>query len=165
MDVLTHAHTPQDHRGFRFSKLSGYFTQAFCRNPTNRSHCFRAITFNIFFESLKIRSAILDELLITQTFFDHGVNHGVEHGHIRIGLELQGPPGVLPNIRNAWICQNNFGTVLRSVFHPSGCDWVISSRIRSNHHNQTRVLNIIHLITNGARANTLKQCSHARCMA
>ena len=165
MYVLTNTHAPQNHRRFGFSKLSGHHTQALCRNSANGSHCFRTVTLDVLFEGFKIRGAVLNKLLITQALFDDCVNHGIEHRYIGIGLKLQCLPSVLSNIGDARICQHNFGTVLGSIFHPRRCNWVIGGRIRTDHHNEPRVLNIIYLITHRTGANTFKQGSYARGVA
>ena len=155
MYVLTDTHAPQNHRRFGRRKLSCHFTQGLCRNAANWRHSFRAITFDIFFEGFKVVSAIGNKIFVCQAFFDDCVDHGIEHCHIGIRLELHHAPSMFTNFSLTWITQHNFGAPFCGILKPCRCYWMISGGIGSNQHNQARVLDIIDLVTHSTRTNTL----------
>ena len=165
VDVLADAHAPQNHGAFGLGKCPRHFAQGLRRYTANGRHGFGAIAFNVVAQCFIVAGAVGDKGLVSQAFFNDGVNQRVKHGHIGIGLELQGAPGVLPNVGNARVSQHDFGAALGSVFHPGGGHRMVGRGVRANHQYQLGVLHIVDLITHRARAHAFEQSGHAGGMA
>ena len=154
MNVLTDTHAPENHRCFAGGKFTRHFAQCFCRHTTNGRHGFRAVTLNVLFQGFVVISAHLNEVLIYQTFFNDGVDQGIEHGHVGVRFELQCSPGMLANVSHTRICQHNFGAALGCIFHPCGSHGVIGARVGANDKNEACMFNVVDLIANSRRTHT-----------
>ena len=165
MNVLAHAHSPQNHRAFGFGKRTGYFTQGLRWDATNGLHRFGAVALDVFFESLIVACAFSNKVLVSQSFFNHHMDERIEHGDIGIGLELQGSPCVFTQIGNTRIRQNDFCAFLGSVLHPRGSHGVVRRRVGSDHKDQIGMLDVVDLVTHRARAHAFKQGRYARGVA
>ena len=97
----------------------------------------------------------MNKVLIDQALFNDGVDQRIEHRDIGVGLELQRAPCVFANVGHAGVGQHNFGAALGRVFHPRGGHRMIGGGVGANDKNQTRMFNIVHLIADSSRANTL----------
>ena len=155
MHVLADAHAPKNHGRFAGGKFPGDFPDRFCRDAANGGHGFGAVALNVLLQRFVVVGAGLYKFLIGQALFYHGVNQCIEHGHIGIGLELQGAPSMLANVCDARIGQHNFGTAFGRIFHPSSRHGVVGRGVGADDKNQPSVFDVIHLIAHGRRAHTL----------
>ena len=155
MHVLADTHAPQNHRRFTGGKFTRDFTQRCCRYAAYGRHGFGAIALNILLKCFVVVGTCLNEILIDQAFFNHGVDECIEHGHIGIGLELQCAPSVFANVGDTGICQDNLGPALGSVFHPGSGHRMVGCRVGTYDQNQASMFHIVHLIADSGRANAL----------
>ena len=93
------------------------------------------------------------------------MDHGIEHGHIGVGLELQRAPGVFANVGDARVSQHNLGPFFGCVLHEGGRHRVVGRGVGADHKDQVRMLHIVDLVTHCARAHAFEQGRHAGCMA
>ena len=155
--MLAHAHAPQNHCGFGPGELACDFPQGFSRYAANRRHGFGAIGLDVIAQRFKIAGAITDERFVGQPFVNDRVDQRVEHCHIGVCLELQRAPRVFADIGAARVGQDNFGALLRSVFHKGRSDRVVRRRVGADDKNQVRMLDIVDLVADRTRANPFKQ--------
>ena len=153
VNVLADPHAPENHGGFAGGKFARYFAQCFCWNAANGRHGLRAIALDVLLQRFVVVGARLNEVLVYQAFFNDGVDQGVEHGHIGVGLELQSSPGMLANVGDTRICQDNFGASFGCVFHPSGSHGVIGRGVGADDKNEACMFNVIDLIADRCRAH------------
>ena len=163
--MLADAHAPQNHRTFGFGEFARHFAQRLGRNAADRRHCLRAVGLDIFTQGLVVADAVANERLVRQALVNHGVDQRVEHGHIGIGLELQGAPGMFANLGDARVGQHNLRSAFGGVFHPGCGHRMVRRRVGADDENHAGVLNIVDLVADRARAHALKQCGHAGRMA
>ena len=163
--MLAYTHAPQNHGALSSGKFTRDFAQGGGRNPADGCHRFWAIALDVFFQRIKVVCTVADEVNIHQALFNDRINHGIEHRHIGIGFELQSAPCVLADIGDTRISQHNLGAFFGGILHPSGSYWMVVGGVGANHQNQTRMLDIVDLVTHCARAHTLQQCSHTGSVA
>ena len=150
VDMLADAHAPQNHGAFGLRKSPRYFAQGLRRYTANGRHGFGAIAFDVVAQRFIVAGAVSDKGFVGQAFFNHRVDQRVQHGHIGVCLELQGAPGVLPDVGNARVGQHDFGAALGGVFHPGGGHRVVRRRVRADHQYQLGVLHVIDLVAHRA---------------
>ena len=163
--MLADAHAPQNHRAFGFGKFTRHFTQRLGWNTADRCHGFGAIGLDVFFQCFKITGTLGNEIIRYQPFLNHRIDQRIKHGNIGIGLELQRTPSVFADVCDARVSQHNFCAALCGVFHPGGSHRMVGGRVRANDKNQIRMLNIIDLVADCARAYAFEQGRHAGRMA
>ena len=151
--MLANAHAPQNHRAFGLGKCTRHFAQGLRRDATNGRHGFGAVAFHVVAQRFVVAGAVSNKGFVDQAFFDHGVDQRIEHGHVGIGLELQGAPGVLADVGNTWVSQHNFGAAPSGVFHPGGGHGMVGRGVGTDDKNQVSVLHIIDLVAHRARAH------------
>ena len=159
--MLADAHAPQNHGALGFGKGAGDFAQGLSGNAANRGHGFGAVAFDVVAQRLVVAGARGDEFLVHQAFVNHGVDQRIDHGHIGVGLELQGAPCVLPDFGDARVGQHDFCTALGGVFHPGGSHRVVGGWVRADDEDQVGVLHVIDLVAHRARTHAFEQCGHA----
>ncbi len=163
--MLADAHAPQNHGGLAGGEGAGHFADGLGRYAADRRHGLGAVALDVLLQRLEVAGALRDKLLIDQAFFDDGVNHGVEQGHVGIGAELQRAPGMAAEVGHARIGQHDFGAALGGVFHPSGRHRVIGRGVGADHQNELGMLHIVDLVAHRARAHPFEQRGHAGRMA
>jgi len=100
---------------------------------------------------------LAQEGLVAQPLGHHHMQHGVEQGHIGVGLEGQRAPGVATDVGHARVHQHDACAALGRVLHPGGSHRVVVGRVRSDDDDQLRMLDVAHRVAHGARAHALKQ--------
>ena len=157
MHMLADAHAPQDHRAFGLGKFTCHFPQRVRRNAADGRHGLWAVGLDVVAQRFVIAGAGGDEVMVHQTFVDHGVNQCVEHGHICVGFELQGTPGVFANVGHTRVSQHNFGTAFGGVFHPGCGHRMVGCGVGANHQDQPGVFDVVDLVAHRARPHALQQ--------
>ncbi len=112
MHVLADPHAPENERGFRRSVKPRHLLQRFCGDATHRCHLLRREILDALlqrFETLRIAG---DILLVGQPLADDGVQHGIQHGHIAAGLELQVMAGMARQCLPARVHDNELRAAL-----------------------------------------------------
>ena len=91
-----------------------------------------------------------NEIKVYQAFINDHMDHRIEHGHIGIGLELQGAPGVAADVGHARVGQHNLRALFGGVLHPGGSHRVVAGGVSANDKDQLGVLDIVDLVAHSA---------------
>ena len=161
VDVLAHAHAPEDHRGLGLRKRTRHLAQCLGRDAAHRRHGLGAAAHHVGLERLEIVGAIADKCLIHQAFVDHRVDQCVEQGHVGVGLELQRAPGVAADVGHARVGQHDLGATFCGVLHPGGGHGVVGCGVGADHEDQLGMLHVVHRVAHRARAHAFEQRGHA----
>ena len=157
VDVLAHAHAPQNHGTFGGGIGPRDFAQGFCGHAANGGHGLGAVALDVGTQGFEVACALAHKGFIHQALFDDGVDHGVEHGHIGVGLELHDAPGVFAQIGHARIGQHYFGAAFGGVLDPGGGHRVVGGGVGANDDDDFGMLHIVDLVAHSTRAHTFEQ--------
>ncbi len=128
--ALRDAHAPDDHRSAGRGVQARDLLQRFRRNATDRRHGLRAVGLDVALEIVEPFGAIADEFLVGQPFLDDGVDHRVEQGHVRVGLELQVDERAPRKVLLTRVGHDQLEAVaIDGVLDPGGRDRVIDGRV------------------------------------
>ncbi len=161
MHVLAHPHAPQNHGALGGGVGPRHFAQGVCRNAANGCHGFRRIRLHVGHQCVVVVDALRNEFGVHQALLHDHMQQGVEHGHVGVGLEIEHPPSVPPDVGPPWVGQHNARAPLGSVFHPGGGHRVIGRGVGANHQNQFGVFDVVHLVAHRTRAHPFEQGGHA----
>ena len=89
------------------------------------------------------------------------MDHGIDQGHIGVGIKAQAAPGMARQIGPARIGNDNLQTAPGRILHPTRRHGMIAGGIGANHQNQLGMLDVAHLVADGTRAQSFQQSRHA----
>ena len=165
MDMLRHAHTPENHARLCARKATRHSAQYLRVNATNTRHFFGAEIFQMGFFRLPILGIGFDILLVVKLFFNDHMHDRIQHRHICTGPKLQHMRCKTLQSLPARIHHNQLAAAFGKLFEICGGNGVIFNRVGANHNRHIGIFNFVKRRRNRARSNIFQKRRHRRGMA
>ena len=162
VDVLRHAHAPEDDRRLGAGVEARDFAQRLRRDAADLGHRLRREVADVFDELLEILGVRLDVLPVVEFFLDDRVQHGIEHRHVAAGPELQHVRGVALQRLPARVHDDELRAALGRVLEEGRGDRMVLDRIGADDDDHVGVLGGHERRRHGARADAFEKTGHGR---
>ncbi len=155
--VLADAHAPEDDRSLGARIEARHLAQRLGRDAADGGHLVGREILHVVREPLEILRVRLDVLTVVELFRDDRVHHGVQHGDVAAGPELQHVRRVPLQRLAARVHDDQLGAALHGLLEEGRGDRMVLVRVGADHHDDVGVLHSRERRRHRARADALHQ--------
>ena len=163
--MLRDAHAPENHRALGGGIEPRHMADGLGIDSTDGCHSIWAVLANILLKFLVANRSACDEVLVDEALGHNHIHHGIEQGHVGVGLELQEPIGIACKVCLARIHDDELGAILGRVLHPCRGHGVIDRGIGPDDDHDLGLRHVHDRVRDRTRPQALEQGRHRRGVA
>ena len=165
VNVLTDPHAPENHGARAGCIQPRDFANGIRGNAANRRHQVRTVALHVLRQFRVPQRAVRDEFGVHQILLDDDMHHGVEQGHVGVGLELQEAIRGARQVAAARIHDDQLRACAHGILDEGRRHWMIHGGVGADYDDHRGLRDIHDRIADRSGADALEKRRDTRSVA